>query len=171
MTERTALLSELVATWHRDIPLTAAMGVVVESYDGLTLAVRAPLPPNRNLHGTVFAGSLFSVCALTGWGAIWLALASANTDESYYDRPFEFDIHREVVGDHLAFTKGRHTCLGQPLARTQGSTGLKVLFERLPSLRPDDTIPLDFYKLALLPVRRTLPVHWDVADARTVVAG
>lgn len=102
--------------------------------------------------------------------AIWLALASANTDESYYDRPFEFDIHREAVGDHLAFTKGRHTCLGQPLARTQGSTGLKVLFERLPSLRPDDTIPLDFYKLALLPVRRTLPVHWDITDARTVVA-
>lgn len=97
---------------------------------------------------------------------IWLALASANTDESYYDRPFEFDIHREVVGDHLAFTKGRHTCLGQPLARTQGSTGLKVLFERLPSLRPAAEIPLDFHRLALLPVRRNLPVQWDVADAR-----
>ncbi|CAN5338717.1 N/A [soil metagenome] len=101
--------------------------------------------------------------------AIWLALASANTDESYYDRPFEFDIHRELVGDHLAFTKGRHTCLGQPLARVQGSTGLKVLFERLPSLRPDADIPLDFFRMALLPVRRTLPVHWDVADARTPV--
>lgn len=94
--------------------------------------------------------------------AIWLALASANTDPEYYDDPFEFDIHREVVGDHLAFSKGRHTCLGQPLARVQGSTGLKVLFERLPSLRADDDIPLDFFRMALLPVRRTLPVHWDV---------
>jgi thioesterase domain-containing protein len=36
--------------------------------------VRAPLGPNRNLHGTAFAGSLFSVCVLTGWGAAWLAL-------------------------------------------------------------------------------------------------
>lgn len=38
------------------------------------IAVRAPLPPNRNLHGTAFAGSLFSICVLTGWGMTWLAL-------------------------------------------------------------------------------------------------
>lgn len=97
--------------------------------------------------------------------AIWLGLASANTDPDYYDRPFDFLLDREV-GDHLAFTKGRHTCLGQPLARVQGSTGLRVLFERLPSLAPDSDIPLDFMQLALLPVRRMLPVTWDVlADA------
>ncbi len=96
---------------------------------------------------------------------VWLGLASANTDASYYDRPFDFDIHRADVGDHLAFSKGRHTCLGQPLARVQGATGLKVLFERLPSLRADADTPLDFVQMALLPIRRTLPVHWDVTDA------
>ena len=48
------------------------MGIGVESYDGATLAARAPLQPNRNLHGTAFAGSLFSLCVLTGWGATWL---------------------------------------------------------------------------------------------------
>jgi Cytochrome P450 len=96
---------------------------------------------------------------------VWLALASANTDESYYENPFDFDIHREQVGDHLAFTKGRHTCLGQPLARVQGSVGLKVLFERLPSLRPEADFPIDFLRMALLPIRRSLPVTWDPADA------
>ena len=50
------------------------MRIGVDSYDGRTLAVRAPLEPNRNLHGTAFAGSLFSVSVLTGWGATWLAL-------------------------------------------------------------------------------------------------
>jgi thioesterase domain-containing protein len=65
---------ELELTWHRDIPLAAAMSIGVASYDGRTLTVRAPLPPNRNLHGTAFAGSLFSTCVLTGWGATWLAL-------------------------------------------------------------------------------------------------
>lgn len=74
MTERRALLTELVATWHRDIPLAAAMAIGVESYDGRTLVVHAPLEANRNLHGTAFAGSLFSVCALTAWGAVWLAV-------------------------------------------------------------------------------------------------
>jgi thioesterase domain-containing protein len=70
----TSLCKELELTWHRDIPLAAAMSIGVAGYDGRTLTVRAPLPPNRNLHGTAFAGSLFSTCVLTGWGATWLAL-------------------------------------------------------------------------------------------------
>jgi thioesterase domain-containing protein len=69
-----SLCKELETTWHREIPLAAAMGIGVADYDGRTLTVRAPLPPNRNVHGTAFAGSLFSACVLTGWGAVWLAL-------------------------------------------------------------------------------------------------
>lgn len=95
---------------------------------------------------------------------IWIALASANTDPDHVERPFEFDIHRPDPTDHLAFTAGRHTCLGNPLARVQGATGLRVLFERLPSLRPGDTEELDFLRMALLPVRRSLQVSWDLAD-------
>lgn len=95
--------------------------------------------------------------------AVWLGLASANTDPDYYENPFEFSLDREM-GDHLAFTRGRHTCLGQPLARVQGSTGLRVLFERLPSLRPEPDAPLDFLQLALLPIRRSLPVQWNATQ-------
>jgi thioesterase domain-containing protein len=73
MTDRSRLCAELATTWHRDIPLAAAMSIGIDSYDGTTLVVRAPLVPNRNLHGTAFAGSLFSVAVLTGWGALWLA--------------------------------------------------------------------------------------------------
>jgi thioesterase domain-containing protein len=68
------LAAELQATWHREIPLAEAMKVSVASCASDAIAVRAPLPPNRNLHGTAFAGSLFSVCVLTGWGMTWLAL-------------------------------------------------------------------------------------------------
>ncbi len=75
-----ALCKELELTWHRDIPLAAAMSIGVAGYDGATLTVRAPLPPNRNLHGTAFAGSLFSTCVLTGWGAVWLALRARGLD-------------------------------------------------------------------------------------------
>jgi thioesterase domain-containing protein len=74
VTDRTALSRELEETWHREIPLAAAMSIGVVGYDGRTLTVRSPLAPNRNLHGTAFAGSLFSTCVLTGWGATWLAL-------------------------------------------------------------------------------------------------
>jgi thioesterase domain-containing protein len=68
------LCNELELTWHREIPLAAAMDIRVTGYDGQTLTVRAPLAANRNLHGTAFAGSLFSACVLTGWGMVWLAL-------------------------------------------------------------------------------------------------
>lgn len=97
---------------------------------------------------------------------IFVALASANTDPEYVDSPFEFDIHRPNPKDHLGFTAGRHTCLGNPLARVQGPTGLKVLFERLPSLRPTNENELDFRRIALLPVRRSLHVTWDLDDVQ-----
>ncbi|AGF71097.1 cytochrome P450 [Corynebacterium halotolerans] len=95
---------------------------------------------------------------------VWIALSSVNTDPSYVEDPFAFDIHRPDPEDHLAFSTGRHKCLGNPLARVQGATGLKVLFERLPSVRVDDPDALDFVRFALLPARRSLNVHWDVAD-------
>ena len=80
MTDRTALCDELTATWHREIPIIAAMGMTVDRYDGSSLTVRAPLQPNRNVHGTTFAGSLYSACVLTGWGAVWLALRERGLD-------------------------------------------------------------------------------------------
>src|SRR5690242_5943495 len=84
MIDLSALREELTATWHREIPIVAAMGVTVDSYDGRSLAVRAPMQPNRNVHGTTFAGSLYSACVLTGWGAVWLALRARELDGVIY---------------------------------------------------------------------------------------
>ena len=89
---------------------------------------------------------------------IWVALASANTAPQHVSCPMDYDIHRQ--GQHLAFTKGRHTCLGAPLARLQGPIGLRVLYERLPELRAVADQPLDFAPVALLPIRQSLRVQW-----------
>jgi thioesterase domain-containing protein len=72
-----ALCAELQSTWHREIPLAAAMGIEVVEFAADELTVRAPAAANVNLHGTAFAGSLFSICVLAGWGAVWLALRGA----------------------------------------------------------------------------------------------
>lgn len=74
MTDPTTLCRELETLWREELPVTAAMGVRIASYDGTALTVRAPLEPNRNPHATAFAGSLYSVCVLTGWGTVWLAV-------------------------------------------------------------------------------------------------
>jgi thioesterase domain-containing protein len=77
-----ALCAELQQTWHREIPISAAMGISVVEGDAGTILVHAPLAPNINLHGTAFAGSLYAVAALTGWGMTWLALKTRDLDGS-----------------------------------------------------------------------------------------
>lgn len=99
MTHLAELTAELQATWHRDIPPAAAMAIEVAAYDGRTLTVRAPLAPNRNVHGTAFAGSLFSACVLTGWGATWLALRQRELTGSIVVAESRIRYRKAVAGD------------------------------------------------------------------------
>jgi thioesterase domain-containing protein len=54
------------------------MGLAVHQYDGVCLALRAPLTPNINHKATAFAGSLNAVMTLAGWGTAWLVLREHN---------------------------------------------------------------------------------------------
>jgi thioesterase domain-containing protein len=67
---------ELTATWQQTIPLSEFMQLAVESFDGHRLRCCAPLAPNKNLHHTMFAGSIYSMATLTGWGMVYLQLKS-----------------------------------------------------------------------------------------------
>ena len=49
------------------IPLAAAMQFSIEELDADRIRVSAPLEPNVNIHGTGFAGSLYSLAVLAGW--------------------------------------------------------------------------------------------------------
>ena len=73
MADLTAL-REIEEFLHRQIPLTAAMGVQVESYDGRQLVLTAPLALNHNHLGTAFGGSLSAMATLAGYGLLWLEL-------------------------------------------------------------------------------------------------
>lgn len=68
------ILCETEEFLHDQIPLTRAMGVQVESYDGQTLVLTAPLEPNHNHLGTAFGGSLSAIATLTGYSLLWLLL-------------------------------------------------------------------------------------------------
>ncbi len=56
------------------IPLTRAMGVRVEHYDGAQLVLSAPLAANVNHLGTAFGGSLNALAVLSGYSLLWLEL-------------------------------------------------------------------------------------------------
>lgn len=65
---------ELVDTWHSTIPLSQFMQLDIASFNGQTLYCQAPLAPNINLHQTMFAGSIYTLATLTGWGLQYLQL-------------------------------------------------------------------------------------------------
>ncbi|MBY5994109.1 YiiD C-terminal domain-containing protein [Ferrimonas balearica] len=77
MTQPIDPLARLTQLWHQTIPIAAQMGIRALDYDGDTLVTGADFEANRNLHGTMFAGSIYSHATLTGWGRIWLALEEA----------------------------------------------------------------------------------------------
>ena len=77
-----ALCDALERTWYEKIPITNALGVRIESFDGARLCVRADFEANINLHGTAFAGSLYAINALCGWSMVHLQLAMAGVEGS-----------------------------------------------------------------------------------------
>jgi cytochrome P450 len=62
-------------------------------------------------------------------------LAAANRDPAVFPDPHRFDIERSNAGRHLAFSGGRHFCLGAALARAEGEVGLRTFFDRFPQAR------------------------------------
>lgn len=65
-----------------------------------------------------------------------LLLGAANRDPGVFPDPTRFDLDRPNSREHVAFSGGIHFCLGASLARMEGATGLRMLFERFPDLRP-----------------------------------
>jgi cytochrome P450 len=55
---------------------------------------------------------------------------SGNRDERFFDRPDEFDFHRENLRKHLSFGFGIHRCMGNRLAELQLHTLWEEILER-----------------------------------------
>lgn len=78
--DETALLKQLQQTWYRTIPVSEFMQVTPIEFNADSFSVTAPLEPNINLHQTMFAGSIYTLMALTGWGMMWLQQQLAEVD-------------------------------------------------------------------------------------------
>ena len=67
MTIHSHLRTSLQEKIRNSIPLCEMMQFEIEEISSRSITVHAPLKPNINIHGTGFAGSLYSVGVLTGW--------------------------------------------------------------------------------------------------------
>jgi cytochrome P450 len=76
---------------------------------------------------------------LRAGNTVALLLGGANRDPNIFADPDRFDITRPNARDHLAFASGIHACLGAALARIEGATALRALFESYPDLQLTET--------------------------------
>jgi cytochrome P450 len=74
-------------------------------------------------------------CHIAAGDMVALLLGGANRDPHAFPDPNSFDIDRPNAREHLAFASGAHACLGAALARIEGATALRALFETFPDLR------------------------------------
>lgn len=93
-----------------------------------------------------------------------LMLAGANRDPKVFPEPDYLDVNRGNAREHLAFASGVHACLGAPLARIEGVTALRALFDNFPDVRL--TVPPRWCTLTNLRGYPALPAALHSDDRR-----
>ncbi len=63
------------------------------------ILVSAPLPPNVNIHGTGFAGSIYSLAVLTGWALCTHILEQLELDADLVVAKADIRYRAPVTGD------------------------------------------------------------------------
>ncbi|GKX55801.1 GNAT family N-acetyltransferase [Leminorella grimontii] len=94
--------AELQNAWHGSIPLSEKMGVRIVQYTGQRFITTMSQSVNTNLHQTQFAGSLFSLATLTGWGLIWLLLQEQRLGGAIVLVDAHVRYHKPVSGRAIA---------------------------------------------------------------------
>lgn len=84
-------------------------------------------------------------------------IGAANHDPAKFPDPERINIMRQNVGEHLAFGKVTHFCLGAPLARLEAKVGLKALVRRL-DLRLDPESPAVYRRNLMMRGISSLPM-------------
>ena len=90
---------------------------------------------------------------------IALCLGSANRDETVFEDPDVYDLHRPRH-THVSFGYGVHLCVGHYVSRQLGKVCIEELFARLPGLRLDPDREPVVHGWAVRAAKH-LPVLWD----------
>ena len=94
---------EALATFVKTyVPLASAAALQVDSYDGSTLVLSAPLDKNINDKGTAFGGSLYNICVIAAWGMTHLKAKELGLDGDIVVAKGEINYLRPLVGRLIA---------------------------------------------------------------------
>lgn len=87
---------------QQHIPITAHLGVKIQSFDGQKIIISAPLESNKNLHGTAFGGSQAAIGILTGWSLIYLKLKQLGIENDLVIQKSSYDFTKPITSDFTA---------------------------------------------------------------------
>lgn len=118
--QRAAWCEELQRTWYQNIPLSEKAGIRVERYTGEELVVLLPGQGNQNPHQTLFAGSLFILASLAGWGLVWLLMKEQGHTGTIVLGDAHIRYGQPLVGQAIAVAS-RAACRGRLQRLASGS--------------------------------------------------
>ncbi|HEX5195332.1 MAG TPA: cytochrome P450 [Solirubrobacteraceae bacterium] len=119
--------------------------------------------PIKHLQRTALEDVLIDGVTVPAGARLLVGYAAANADPAAFADPLEFRLDRSAEEPHLAFGRGKHFCLGAPLARLEARIGLECLLDRFPGLALDPADPpsraraLSVLTFARLPLRTGAP--------------
>jgi thioesterase domain-containing protein len=92
-------IEEMTNLLRKEIPLCEFMKMEITSLEKLSITTSAPLEPNRNMHGTGFAGSLYSLAVATGWSLVHNRLNLAKVSGQLVVKEATIHYRRPVTSD------------------------------------------------------------------------
>jgi len=70
---------------------------------------------------------------------VMVSPGAVNRDPRRFENPHEFQLDRCNVREHIAFSRGIHSCPGAPLARVEGRVSLERILDRMADIAIDET--------------------------------
>ena len=95
---------ELQQMIRQEIPLCDAMDLIVDELTENKIVISAPMAANRNNHGSFFAGSIYSLSAITGWGLLTNYAHSHFIGSGVVVRKASVDYFHPIIDTRLTLT-------------------------------------------------------------------
>lgn len=123
-----------------------------------TMRFRSPV---RGVNRVTTADVVLGGVPIPKGSRLYIHLGSAGRDDSLFESPDSFDLHRTNSAKHLGFGIWAHFCIGAPLARLEVQIALERLVSRLPDLRlAEGQGPLEYTVNMILPTVTRLDLVW-----------
>ena len=84
--------------WHDTIPLSKAMNIQISYFDDQELITHCDASFNKNLHNTMFAGSIYTLATLSGWGWVYLQLQKQQIKGDIVLAKANIEYHAPITG-------------------------------------------------------------------------